>query len=228
MKSINITDNFIYITTNDNEFWFNKLEIILFLILIISLIFLLIYIFKRSKKKNKMNLLHNRQKENIIFRFTYDEYAQYIIKQCSESEEAFFKNDGIIKYNFFTQTLYYIYTLYICEQILNLKYSISTSGKIIEKSLNLLLDYQAKSKGKENTSYKIDMLEYFNSLKQQKINLFTKHDGLLLLSKSFITDINNTQYDGVLSITLSGIFASFIKYKTEEIINPKIELIEIL
>lgn len=114
-------------------------------------------IFKKNRKKSMLTL---------------EEYSYYIIKCLSISEENFFKTTNI-QYNLFNQTLYYMYYLYICEQILLTKYNEEIVSEIILKSSDIILENQSKGL-KNRTEFKNNIFTYLLYLKSEELKINEK------------------------------------------------------
>jgi hypothetical protein len=210
-------NNSIEIIFNDSYIVFTKQELILtILLVVVAIIFLIYFIINKMNKKEKQQQINN-------FQYTIEQYAYYIIKCLSISEKNFFKDNKHIKYNLFSQTLYYIYHLYICEQILFIKYTEETAINIILKATDILLEYQS-----ENQTSKIDfknnMFSSLLHLKSENIKITEKED-MQKLAKLFLEDVNLSTNDAIMILNVFTSFSSFIIYHSEDIINKNIQLI---
>lgn len=87
--------------------------------------------------------LFTKKKEK--YQFNVDQYAYYLIKCLTISEKKFFEHNKNIDYDLFSQTLYYLYHLYICEQLLSIKYTDVIVNKIILKASDIILECQSEN-----------------------------------------------------------------------------------
>ena len=108
-------------------------------------------------------------KNNI---FTIEQYSYYIIKCLSISEEDFFKSNNI-QYDLFSQTLYYLYHLYICDQLLSIKYNEELTNEIILKASDFILEYQSKDLDNKK-EFKNKMFNFLLYLKSEDIRINEK------------------------------------------------------
>lgn len=224
-------NDLVYIEFNDNNFWFTKQEILLSFLLIIVIIAFIIYVVTNNKKKEKYikNGNHmkniNRKRKDL---FSINDYSYFIIKVLGISEKDFFDTNLDIQYDIYSQTLYYIYHIFICEQLLSKKYGSNTANKIGKNTVDLLLEYQ--SKGQDNKlKFNNTMFIYYANLHTEVKNIFENNEdftksGFYKLSKQFLKDIKFTDSD-ITSITdISICFMSFIRFHSENILNENIEL----
>lgn len=221
-------NDLIYVTIDGVKWHFTKQEIGLTASLILITITLIIYFLYKTinKKRNVKKISEDIQ--NIKLRLTTKEYADIILKTSIDSEAAFFSKHCPVEYTAFTQAVYYIYTIYICENILNLKYNTQTSQNICNIALDNLLEHLSKKYESDAKLFKQDMLKYYRALRNVNFEIMKEHDGLLELAKSFISTVENTKNDAILTITIVSIFSAFIENKTPEIIDKRFELIDIV
>lgn len=163
------------------------------------------------------------KKKNKKYKYNVEEYAYYIINCLSASEKNFFQNNKTIKYNLFSQTLYYLYYLYICEQILSSKYANEISNEIILKSCDIILERQSKSQINKS-EFQNNMFCYLLYLKSEEIKINVKND-LQKLAKQFLEDNSLNPDDAIMILNIFTSFSTFIVYHSKDILNENIILI---
>lgn len=218
----------IEITINGDTYWFTKQELILSIIVIIFAIVCIILFFKRKKQNKKFSSSRSTDSNNqtISLKFNYNDYASFILYILSMGENTFF-DDRQFQCNLYSQSLYYIYHIYICKQILSKKYNTYISELISDTAFNKIS--QVLSSGSNNIKFKNIMNINYTSLKRSDINIFSiqdeVHNGFTNLSKEFLNDLNLSTTDAISILNLTIKFTAFIKYHLKDILNPNIELV---
>lgn len=164
-------------------------------------------IFKKTEKK---------------YQFDIEQYAYYLIKCLTISEKSFFEDNKNIDYDLFSQTLYYLYHLYICEQLLTIRYSNEIVSKIILKASDIILDCQSENQI-DREIFKKNMFSFLLNLKNENIKINNQKD-LQKLAKLFLEDSCSLHDDAITLLNLFMSFTTFITYHAEDIINKKIKL----
>lgn len=163
--------------------------------------------------------LFTKKKEK--YQFNVDQYAYYLIKCLTISEKKFFEHNKNIDYDLFSQTLYYLYHLYICEQLLSIKYTDVIVNKIILKASDIILECQSENQI-DKKNFKEEMFCFLLNLKNENIKI-NKQEDLQKLAKLFLEDSCSLQDDAITLLNLFMSFTTFITYHEKDIINNKIK-----
>ncbi len=180
-----------------------------------------------SAEKNRKE---NNMKKNIFGKLivSHEEYADIILSVLTVNEQSFFedyKDNAIIESNLFSQTLYYVYHIYVCNQILLLKYSNTDSNYIASCALSKILDLQsANIPDNDKEKLKKVMTIYFSRLETDNLQILQNKWDLYQLSKNFLEDLKNSSLDGLMIMKLNILFATFIQYHTSDILNERVIL----
>ena len=162
------------------------------------------------------------KKKEEKYQFDIEQYAYYIIKCLSISEKSFFQDNKNIEYDLFSQTLYYLYHLYICEQLLYSKYPEEIVNEIILKASEIILECQSENQI-DKKDFKDKMFCFLLNIKIENIKINKKED-LQKLAKLFLEDSCSLQNDAIILLNLFMSFTTFIAYHAEDIVNEKIKL----
>ena len=154
-----------------------------------------------------------------------EEYVDFILAILVTHEDVFWKN-SIIQLNLFSQTLYYIYHLYICQQLLCRKFSVKASQIIIEKALNKILKIQFTSlDSDQQISFQKNLFLYYSFLNEQNIKILDDRNGFWKLSKSFLNDLDLPNIDDVNNLNIVIQFTTFIQFYSADILNKDIDML---
>jgi hypothetical protein len=151
--------------------------------------------------------------------FTEDEYSKYLLYLLSTFEKSFFEHIDI-SYNLNSQSLFYVYYLYICENMMLKKYTFETSMNITCKALLEILNIFSEEKynDKEKKLYIAHFFNYYWNLEELGFGL-----NMQQLSKQFIKDTENIDYDAILLCNIVIEFTGFVKFHITDVLGPEIE-----
>lgn len=162
-------------------------------------------------------------------KMTIKEYAYYNLYIISNGAENFFgQNKDFLKFNIYSEIAYYTFFTYISEIILLKKYPETTVDKIVEKILDRIkeLQYENCTPKTEETKSSIENLysSCYNKLKKEGFD-FSKKEDLSNMAKLFL-QILDIPTDIMYVMKISIEFSGFVKFHTQDILNPNIKLIE--
>lgn len=167
-------------------------------------------------------------KKNI--KINSKQYSEIIVYIITQNEKVFFHDSSDIEYNLFSEALYFIFHLYLSEQILLKKYNKEISKNIINNAINSLVELQFeeieedKSDNVKTSIYNYYKTTYMN-LEKFNFDILNSKEDLIELSKTYLECLNGNSLDGIKIMNLNIQFSTFITYHFSTILNKNIKLL---
>lgn len=164
------SDNLIFLTINNEEYWFTKQEIILSFSLIIIVISFLVYFVNRKKYTKKIKIAKSKdiQKtfENVL---KLSQKLKSLILLCNWNNKRKISDTGL-------DFACFLYTLYFYQQVMTLKYTKIVAETIIR---TLFIYLENSYKKTDNTFEKNYMLNLYIKLSNSihKLYQIAKEDN---------------------------------------------------